>query len=94
MIELLRSLRQSRLLLPTVLLLLGGISYGSLFTANKIAIDAGFPFVAYSFWQALFAGVFCSRCLRSSPSRPRSGGRTCGSSRWLRSSAFSGRCWW
>ena len=57
MTELLRSLRQSKLLLPTVLLLLGGISYGSLFTANKIAIDAGFPFIAYSFWQALFAGV-------------------------------------
>ena len=57
MIEFLRRLRQSRLLLPTGLLLLGGISYGSLFTANKIAIDAGFPFVAYSFWQALFAGV-------------------------------------
>ena len=49
--------RESRLLLPTVLLLLGGISYGSLFTANKIAIDAGFPFIAYSFWQALFASV-------------------------------------
>ena len=53
----LQDLRQSKLLLPTVLLLLGGISYGSLFTANKIAIDAGFPFIAYSFWQALFAGV-------------------------------------
>lgn len=53
----LHDLRQSKLLLPTVLLLLGGISYGSLFTANKIAIDAGFPFIAYSFWQALFAGV-------------------------------------
>ena len=49
--------RENRLMLPTVLLLLGGISYGSLFTANKIAIDAGFPFIAYSFWQALFAGV-------------------------------------
>ena len=49
--------RRNRLMLPTVLLLLGGISYGSLFTANKIAIDAGFPFIAYSFWQALFAGV-------------------------------------
>ena len=57
MIEHLRGLRESKLLLPTVLLLLGGISYGSLFTANKIAIDAGFPFIAYSFWQALFAGV-------------------------------------
>ena len=53
----LRRLRENRLTVPTVLLLLGGISYGSLFTANKIAIDAGFPFIAYSFWQALFAGV-------------------------------------
>ena len=53
----LRDLRQSRLTVPTVLLLLGGISYGSLFTANKIAIDAGFPFIAYAFWQALFAGT-------------------------------------
>ena len=53
----LRTLRDSKLLLPTVLLLLGGISYGSLFTANKIAIDAGFPFIAYAFWQALFAGT-------------------------------------
>ena len=50
-------LRESGLVLPTVLLLLGGISYGSLFTANKIAIDAGFPFIAYAFWQALFASA-------------------------------------
>ena len=57
MSRLLHGLRANRLLLPTVLLLLGGISYGSLFTANKIAIDAGFPFIAYSFWQALFASV-------------------------------------
>ncbi len=57
MTRLLDEFRQNRLILPTVLLLLGGISYGSLFTANKIAIDAGFPFIAYSFWQALFAGV-------------------------------------
>ena len=55
--RLLDEFRENRLMLPTVLLLLGGISYGSLFTANKIAIDAGFPFIAYSFWQALFAGV-------------------------------------
>ena len=57
MIRGLQRLRESRLALPTVLLLLGGISYGSLFTANKIAIDAGFPFIAYSFWQALFASA-------------------------------------
>ncbi len=50
-------MRESRLLLPTALLLLGGISYGSLFSANKIAIEAGFPFMAYSFWQALFAAA-------------------------------------
>ena len=55
--RLLDEFRENRLMLPTMLLLLGGISYGSLFTANKIAIDAGFPFIAYSFWQALFAGV-------------------------------------
>ena len=42
MVRLIREFRDNRLLLPTVLLLLGGISYGSLFTANKIAIDAGF----------------------------------------------------
>ena len=57
MIDRLRRMRESRLLLPTLLLLLGGISYGSLFTANKIAIDAGFPFIAYAFWQALFASA-------------------------------------
>lgn len=53
----LRRMRESGLLLPTALLLLGGISYGSLFTANKLAIDAGFPFLAYAFWQALFAAA-------------------------------------
>ena len=57
MIDRLRRMRESRLMLPTLLLLLGGISYGSLFTANKIAIDAGFPFIAYAFWQALFASA-------------------------------------
>ena len=57
MIDRLRRMRESRLMLPTLLLLLGGISYGSLFTANKIAREADFPFIAYSFWQALFAGV-------------------------------------
>ena len=57
MSDMLGRLRTNRLMLPTVLLLLGGISYGSLFTANKIAIDAGFPFIAYSFWQALIASA-------------------------------------
>ncbi len=45
------------LALPTALLVLGGISYGSLFSANRYASDAGFPFLAYSFWQVLLAAV-------------------------------------
>lgn len=40
------------LLVPTVLLLIGGISFGSVLSANKFAVDAGFPVLAYSFWQA------------------------------------------
>ena len=48
--------RQS-LVIPATLLIVGGISFGSLFAANKIAIEAGFPFIAYTFWQALFAGL-------------------------------------
>jgi len=45
------------LLVPTVLLLLGGISFGSLISANKIAIEAGFPVMAYAFWQAVLAAA-------------------------------------
>ena len=44
-------------LIPAILLVTGGIAYGSLFTANKIAIEAGFPFISYTFWQALVAGI-------------------------------------
>jgi len=43
--------------LPTALLLIGGIAYGSMFSANKTAVDAGLPVTAYAFWQALFAAV-------------------------------------
>jgi drug/metabolite transporter (DMT)-like permease len=42
---------------PTALLLLGGIAYGSMFSANKTAVDAGLPISAYAFWQALFAAA-------------------------------------
>lgn len=45
------------LLIPSALLLLGGIAYGSMFSANKLAVDAGLPIMAYAFWQALFAAV-------------------------------------
>lgn len=53
----LRDSRGGTLLIPTALLLLGGIAYGSLFSANKRAIEAGFPFLAYAFWQVLLAAA-------------------------------------
>ena len=43
--------------IATALLLLGGIGYGSLFAANKVIADAGFPVLAYLFWQALLGGL-------------------------------------
>lgn len=52
-----KGLRGGALLVPTALLLLGGIAYGSLFSANKRAIEAGFPFLAYAFWQVLLAAA-------------------------------------
>ncbi len=45
------------LFIPLVLLIGGGIAYGSLFSANRIAFEAGLPFISYSFWQALFGGL-------------------------------------
>lgn len=52
-----RTMFAGPMVLPTALLLLGGIAYGSLFSANKMAIGAGFPFLAYSFWQVLLAAA-------------------------------------
>ncbi|MEK9726020.1 MAG: hypothetical protein VW405_21385, partial [Rhodospirillaceae bacterium] len=46
------------ILFATVLLLLGGAGYGSMFAANKIVADAGFPVLAYLFWQSLLGAVF------------------------------------
>jgi len=46
-----------RLVVPTALLLVGGTSYGSVISANKLAADAGMPFIAYSFWQMLIASA-------------------------------------
>ena len=47
----------SSLLIPTLLLLVGGVAYGSVFAANKIVIEAGVPFIAYTFWQAALAAL-------------------------------------
>lgn len=45
------------ILFATALLLLGGAGYGSMFAANKIVADAGFPVLAYLFWQSLLGAV-------------------------------------
>ena len=50
-------LRGRALVVPTLLLLLGGISYGGIFSANKLAAGVSFPVFAYTFWIALFAGL-------------------------------------
>ena len=50
-------LRGRALIVPTLLLLLGGISYGGIFSANKLAAGVSFPVFAYTFWIALFAGL-------------------------------------
>jgi drug/metabolite transporter (DMT)-like permease len=57
---------------PTLLLLVGGIAFGSLFSANKIAVEAGFPVVAYAFWQALLcsAGLLIVAALTRDLPRP------------------------
>ena len=49
--------RGRALLVPTLLLLLGGIAYGGIFSANKLAAGVSFPVFAYTFWIALFAGL-------------------------------------
>ena len=45
------------MLVPAILLTTGGVVYGGIVTANKIAIGAGFPFAAYTFWQTFLAGA-------------------------------------
>ena len=50
-------LRGRALVVPTLLLFLGGISYGGIFSANKFAASVSFPVFAYTFWIALFAGL-------------------------------------
>jgi drug/metabolite transporter (DMT)-like permease len=45
------------LVFPWVLLLGGAVAYSSAFSANRFAFEAGFPFLAYSFWQSLFGAV-------------------------------------
>ena len=48
---------RTSLAIPTLLILVGGVAYGSVFAANKIVIEAGVPFIAYTFWQSLLAAL-------------------------------------
>lgn len=50
-------LRGRALLVPTLLLILGGVAYGGIFSANKLAAGVSFPAFAYTFWVALLAGA-------------------------------------
>ena len=49
--------RGRALIVPTLLLVLGGVAYGGMFSANKLAAGVSFPAFAYTFWIALFAGL-------------------------------------
>ena len=44
-------------ILPYVMLVVAAVAYGGLFSLNKIAAEAGFPALAYTFWQCLLAGA-------------------------------------
>lgn len=60
----------SNLAFPTFLLILGGAAYGSIFSANKLAVDAGMPALALAFWQIVIAAAVLlpvSVLLRSPP---------------------------
>lgn len=43
---------------PVFLVVLAGVGYGSIFAANKIVGEAGFPAIPYVFWQTIFGAAF------------------------------------
>lgn len=51
------SARQRPGLVPFVLLFVLGISFGAIFTLNRLATTNGVPFIPYLFWQALGGAV-------------------------------------
>ncbi len=46
------------LTLPILLVVAAGVGYGSIFAANKIVGEAGFPPIPYVFWQASIGAAF------------------------------------
>lgn len=54
------------------LLMIGGASiYGSIFAANKFVVEAGVPFIAYTFWQSAIAAVILLALSAATGSPPR-----------------------
>ena len=51
------NLRPSGVLVPLVMLLIAGATWGAFFTVNKLAAEAAVSPVAYAFWSILVAGV-------------------------------------
>ncbi len=62
------------LLIPWLLMIGGASIYGSIFSANKFVVEAGVPFIAYTFWQSAIAAVILlalSAATGSPPGRSR-----------------------
>lgn len=60
----------SGLLIPTLFVLLGGISFGSIFAANIYSLQSGLPYFSYVFWQIFLGAIillFISFITRSTP---------------------------
>ncbi len=51
------NLKTVKLLVPTLFVIFGGASFGSIFSANKIAYESGLPYFSYIFWQIFFGSI-------------------------------------
>ena len=59
----------NRFIIPTLFVLLGGVSFGSIFAANIFALESGLPYFSYVFWQIFLGAIiliiisFVMRCV-------------------------------
>ncbi len=59
------------LMVPVLLVVVAGIGYGSIFAANRIVGEAGFPPIPYVFWQASIGAAFLLIVSAATSRRPR-----------------------
>jgi drug/metabolite transporter (DMT)-like permease len=59
------------LIVPVLLVVVAGIGYGSIFAANRIVGEAGFPPIPYVFWQAAIGAAFLLIVSAAMSRRPR-----------------------